>query len=72
MSSVTWGVSGIIGPVTAGPLIGGGLAGPWVVLVVGGCLVASLLALSLHRLLTPAQDGRSARDLHPMGAGLEA
>lgn len=65
MSSVVWGVSGVIGPVTAGPLIGAGRGELWVVLVVGGCLVASLLALSIHRLLTPAQDGRAAPAGHP-------
>jgi MFS family permease len=66
-SSMIWGVSGIVGPVTAGPLIGGGLADVWVVLVVGGCLVASLVALSLRPLLTPDQDGRrrAARDAAP-------
>lgn len=60
MSSMIFGISGVIGPVTAGPLIGAGHGVIWVVLVVGGCLVASLLALSLRPLLTPAQDGRAA------------
>jgi hypothetical protein len=32
----------------------------WVALVTGGCLVASLLALSLRPLLSPVQDGRAA------------
>ena len=58
MSSMIFGVSGIIGPVTAGPLIGAADGRIWVVVVVGGCLTASALALSLRRLLTPAQDGR--------------
>jgi MFS family permease len=58
MSSMIFGVSGIIGPVTAGPLIGAADGRIWVVVVVGGCLTASVLALSLRRLLTPAQDGR--------------
>jgi MFS family permease len=58
MGSIIWGISGIIGPVTAGPLIGGGLGGLWVALVVGGSLTASAIALSLRRLLTPVQDGR--------------
>ncbi|PWR09102.1 MFS transporter [Micromonospora acroterricola] len=58
MSSMIFGISGVIGPVTAGPLIGAADGMVWVAVVVGGCLVASLVALSLRRLLTPAQDGR--------------
>jgi MFS family permease len=58
LHSMTTGISGVIGPVTAGPLIGAGGGLAWVVLVVSGCAVASALALSLRRLLTPAQDGR--------------
>ncbi|MBM0234036.1 MFS transporter, partial [Micromonospora sp. STR1_7] len=58
MSSMIFGISGVIGPVTAGPLIGAADGKVWVATVVGGCLVASLVALSLRRLLTPAQDGR--------------
>jgi MFS family permease len=59
MASSIWGVSGIIGPIAAGPLIGAGRAPVWVALVIVGSLVASLLALGLHRRLTPAQDGRA-------------
>ena len=58
VASMVWGVSGVVGPVAAGPLIGGGYAGVWVLLVTGGCLLASGLALDLHRRLTPEQDGR--------------
>ncbi|MCM0673743.1 MFS transporter [Micromonospora phytophila] len=58
MSSMIFGISGVIGPVTAGPLIGAADGRIWVAAVVSGCLVASLVALSLRRLLTPAQDGR--------------
>jgi hypothetical protein len=58
MISLIWGISGVVGPITAGPLIGGGLGDVWVVLVVVGSLTASLIALSLRRLLTPEQDGR--------------
>ncbi|MGC5335036.1 MFS transporter [Micromonospora sp. DT62] len=58
MNSMTTGISGVIGPVTAGPLIGTGNATAWVVMVVGGCLLASAVGLSLRRLLTPLQDGR--------------
>ncbi|MEV5768055.1 MFS transporter [Micromonospora sp. NPDC052213] len=58
MSSMIFGISGVIGPVTAGPLIGAADGRIWVAVVVGGCLVASLLALSLRPLLTAVQDGR--------------
>jgi MFS family permease len=58
LGSMIHGVSGIVGPVVAGPLIGAGRAAAWVVLVVGGSLVASVLALRLRHRLTPAQDGR--------------
>jgi drug/metabolite transporter (DMT)-like permease len=59
MTSIIWGVSGIVGPITAGPLIGAGRAGWWVVMVVVGCLLASALALRLHGRLTAEQDGRA-------------
>ncbi|MET7807344.1 MFS transporter [Micromonospora chersina] len=60
MSSMIFGISGVIGPVTAGPLIGAAHGRLWVAVVVGGCLTASVLALSLRPLLTAAQDGRGA------------
>lgn len=60
MSSMIFGISGVVGPVTAGPLIGAAHGRVWVAVVVGGCLAASVLALSLRPLLTAAQDGRLA------------
>ncbi|MGW7003173.1 MFS transporter [Streptomyces sp. NPDC054933] len=62
ISSMIFGVSGVIGPVTAGPLLGSGNGTVWAGLVVTGCLVAALLALSLRKLLTAAQDGRATGD----------
>lgn len=59
VGSMIFGVAGIVGPVAAGPLIGGGRASLWITLVIGGSLLASLLALNLRRHLTPAQDGRT-------------
>ncbi|MET7748606.1 MFS transporter [Micromonospora sp. NPDC005367] len=59
MSSMIFGISGVIGPVTAGPLIGAADGKVWVVAVVVGCLLASVVALSLRRLLAPAEDGRT-------------
>jgi MFS family permease len=61
-AGIIFGISGIVGPITAGPLIGAGRPGIWVVMVVAGCLLASLLALRLHARLTPAQDGREPVD----------
>jgi len=58
MGSMVWGVTGIIGPLTAAPLIGHHLGALWIVLVVCGSLGASLVALSLRKVLTPEQDGR--------------
>jgi hypothetical protein len=51
-------LSGVVGPVAAGPLIGGGHDAAWLILVIAGCLVAAVMALRLHHRLTPAQDGR--------------
>jgi MFS family permease len=58
VSFLARGLSAVIGPLTAGPLIGAGHAYLWVSLVIAGSLVATVLAMRLHRMLTPAQDGR--------------
>lgn len=58
--ATTWSVGLIIGPILAGGLIGAGMAAGWVALISGGCLAAAVMALQLHRRLTPAQDGRPA------------
>ncbi|RNI16631.1 hypothetical protein EFY87_19865 [Flexivirga caeni] len=58
IGSLVFGVTSIVGPLTAAPLIGNGLGGVWVGLVVVGGLCAAALALSLRGLLTPDQDGR--------------
>jgi MFS family permease len=57
LASLTWAVAGMLGPALAGLLIGAGQASTWVVLVVGGSLLASALALRLRRVLSPVQDG---------------
>jgi ABC-type proline/glycine betaine transport system permease subunit len=59
LGSMVFGIASIIGPVTAGPLIGGGRAAIWIALVIGGSLLSVVLALNLRRHLTPAQDGRT-------------
>jgi MFS family permease len=58
MAGMVFGLSGVIGPATAGPLIGGGQGSLWVMLIIGGSLVAAGMALWLRRQFTPAQDGR--------------
>ncbi|MEV6342937.1 MFS transporter [Actinoplanes sp. NPDC051851] len=69
VNSINFGISGIIGPISAGPLIGAGHGTLWIGLLLTGCLVASLLALSLRRLLTPAQDGFASAAAQPAPAG---
>ncbi|MGC4895133.1 MFS transporter [Micromonospora sp. DT31] len=68
MSSMIFGISGVVGPVTAGPLIGAANGRVWVAVVVGGCLAASVLALTLRPLLTATQDGRLAPTPEPQPA----
>ena len=60
MQSLVWGVSGALGPALTGLLLGAGWVAAWVVLVVGGCLVAAGLALRLRSHLTPTLDGTAA------------
>ncbi|GAA1748780.1 MFS transporter [Luedemannella helvata] len=69
LGSMIWGLSAVIGPVTAGPLIGAHRSTLWVIMVTSGCAVAAVLALSLRRRLTPEQDGRfsSGSQLTPEG-----
>jgi MFS family permease len=58
LSGMVWGMSGVVAPVSAGPLLEANLGGLWIGLVIAGTLIASLLALSLRKLITPAEDGR--------------
>lgn len=58
LSSMVFSATALVGPMTAAPLIGHGLGAIWLVLVVGGCLVAAGLATSLRAHLSAAQDGR--------------
>ncbi len=58
VSSMTFGVTTVIGPLTGAPLIGHGLWGVWLILVVACAAAATLGALSLRHRLTPEQDGR--------------
>jgi hypothetical protein len=54
---MTWAVGSIVGPASAGLLIGHGHPHIWVACVVGGTALAAVLFLDLRRHLTDAQDG---------------
>ncbi|HYN75000.1 MAG TPA: MFS transporter [Candidatus Limnocylindria bacterium] len=58
IGSLSWNVAGTLGPAMTGILLGADLAGVWVAVVVGGCLLAAGAALRLRHVLTPLQDGR--------------
>jgi MFS family permease len=57
LQGMSWTVASIIGPATAGMLIGHDLPGAWVACVVGGTAASAVLFRSLRRHLTDAQDG---------------
>lgn len=57
---MTWTVGSIVGPATAGMLIGHDLPHVWVLCVVGGTALAASLLLDPRRHLTDAQDGVAA------------
>ncbi len=57
LQGMTWTVGSIVGPASAGLLIGHGHPHLWVLTVVGGTAVAAVLFLDLRRHLTAAQDG---------------
>ncbi len=59
LQSMTFTVGSIVGPATAGMLIGHDLPHIWVACVVGGTALAAAAFLSLRRHLTDAQDGLS-------------
>ncbi|MGH3736323.1 MAG: MFS transporter [Micromonosporaceae bacterium] len=67
VGTMTFGLSSVVGPLTAGPLIGSGLAVVWAGLTVGGCLLAAMLALGLRGHLTAEQDGRPVVGTPPAG-----
>ncbi len=67
IGSLSWNVAGTLGPAMTGILLGAGLAGLWIGVVVGGCLLAGLGGLQLRRVLTPWQDGRVALGVSGVG-----
>lgn len=68
VSSLSWNVSGTLGPAMTGVLLGAHLSGVWVVVVVSGCLLASVGALQLRHVLTPEQDGRPMPAAQPLAS----
>ncbi len=58
VSSLSWNVAGTLGPAMTGLLLGFGMAGLWIGIVVGGCLLAGIGGLGLRGMLTERQDGR--------------
>ena len=67
LQGMTWTVGSIVGPATAGMLIGHDLPYVWVGLVVGGTALAAAAFLSLRQHLTDAQDGLVAAG-EPVGS----
>jgi MFS family permease len=59
VSSMTFGVTAVVGPLTGGPLIGNGLWGVWLLFVVVCGIAAAAGALTMTQRLTRAQDGRT-------------
>ena len=58
VQSLSWGISGALGPAIAGLMLGAGLTVAWLGLVVSGLVLAAVLALRMRSRLTPALDGR--------------
>lgn len=57
LGSLSYSVSGTLGPATAGLLLGAGLSTVWIAAVTVGCVAAGTLGLGLRSVLTPGQDG---------------
>lgn len=57
--SLTWSLSSMLAPLSAGLLIGGGRGVLWAALTAGGCAIAGVAAQGLRRGLTPVEDGRA-------------
>ncbi len=71
LAGMIWGISAVVAPVSAGPLLGMGLGSLWIGLVIGGCLVASLIALSLRGLIDAKADGTAESPVRePVGAAV--
>jgi MFS family permease len=61
-SALSWQLSSVIGPLTAGAMLGAGLPAAFILGLVGILVAVAVLAIRLERHLTPAQNGaRAAR-----------
>ena len=56
--ALVWSLSSIIGPGIAGIMLGAGLYWAWILVLIAGCALAGMLAVGLHRRLSPVLDGR--------------
>ena len=65
LSTITWQLSSVIGPVIAGVLLGAGLPAVLIAGLTAVLAVVAVLALRLERHLTPAQNGALSLDLLP-------
>ena len=59
VAGIAWGVGNSLGPAIAGLAIGAGLGGYWVVSLAAVCVLAGFVAMRLHAVLTPEQDGHT-------------
>ena len=60
VGGLVWSVSGALGPMIAGVMIGSGWGVAWALLLAVGALVAGLLLASLRGLISAEEDGREA------------
>ncbi len=58
VGGLVWSVSGSLGPIIAGVMIGSGWGIAWALLLAVGALVAGLILSSLRGLITAEEDGR--------------
>jgi MFS family permease len=65
VSSITWQLSSVLGPVLAGVVLGADLPVLFIAVLVGLLATAAVLWLRMERHLTPAQNGTPALDLLP-------
>ena len=68
LSTLTWNVGGVLGPVFAGFVLGGGHHRAWSAVTVVGCLLGAVGALGLRHRLSPAQDGLVSPPSATMGS----
>ena len=62
VGGLIWGVSGALGPAFAGVVIGSGYGVAWGLALAAGALAAGAVLASLRHLVSPEEDGRTARE----------